>query len=155
MFCVGHDSISVMTLTFFAGSDEKSGGGGEDDVVDDARREEKKNNRRWPPRAEEERRERGPRYDTHLSRLVDGRKCETCCGERVAHPKARGMKLERGAITNAHDVEVEWTTGHWTCKDLGDMAAYVQQFLLSSPLAGFPRLAGCDIAPIVSDTQRV
>ena len=86
--------------------------------------------------------------------LVDGRKCETCCGERVAHPKARGMKLERGAITNAHDVEVDWTTGHWTCKDLGDMAAY-QKFLLSSPLAGFPRLASCDIALIVSDTQRV
>ena len=79
-----------MTLTFSlsAGSDEKSGGGGEDDVVDDARREEKKNNRRWPPRAEEERREGGPRYDTHLSLLlVDGRKCETCCGERIARPK--------------------------------------------------------------------
>ena len=106
-----------------------------------------------PPRAEEGRRE--GRDTIRISLLVDGRKCETCCGERVAHPKARGMKLERGAITNAHDVEVDWTTGHWTCKDLGDMAAYMQKFLLSSSLAGFPRLASCSIALIVSDTQRV
>ena len=35
-----------------------------------------------------------------------------------------GMKLESGALTNAHDVEVDWTTGHWTFKDLGDMASY-------------------------------
>ena len=114
-------------LSLSAGSDEKSGGGGEDDVVDDARREERKNNRRWPPRAEEEERREG--RDTiriSLSLLVDGRQCETCRGERIAYPKdvARGMKLESGAITNAHDVEVDWTTGHWTFKDLGDMASY-------------------------------
>ena len=74
--------------------------------------------------------------------------------ELLAQKVSAGMKLENGAITNAHDVVVDWTTGHWTCKDLGDMAAY-QEFHLSSPLAGFPRLASCDIALIVSDTQRV
>ena len=44
--------------------------------------------------------------------------------ELLAQKVSAGMKLENGAITNAHDVVVDWTTGHWTCKDLGDMASY-------------------------------